>query len=627
MASSSTSSSPLFEQPFAEMNFYTPGGENGRLRRRENESFVNTSAARHNSDEQPLFSSQQSQPHYYTHSTRRRSNNGNMNSVDRWVPRLFKMILWSPVIVVALWMSSAVLFTRRIPTARGATVQVRPKAGKQQAQRKQQHHHERGESIKEGFVTGVEVLESALGKEQPRGMLPVIAPLGQAQSPPKRGDRFTNFVQGLVQGRPKEQKSIIVQPANLRPPLGAAFQQPHQEGMYPQQAVQAQAPAMQADGGVYLQQGGTGNYPNQQQQPAMQYDGVYLQQGQNGNYPNQQQQPAMQYDGVYLQQGQSGNYPNQQQQQPAMQYDGVYLQQGQNGNYPNQQQQPAMQYEGVYMREGTGNYPNQQQQQPAMQYDGIYMQNGGTGNYPQQQQQQQQGQPAMQYDGIYMQNGGTGNYPQQQGQPAMQYEGIYMQNGGTGNYPQQQQEQPAMGATGKASHLRGSTQYLYYNPNDVVVVNGQVYLPSQAYDKNGKPHDLTNTKAQVFIQPPPLYGVHHFNHSNVTDSSYTYVHPNTVKTPVYGHHSGDKEEQTAKGIAMPNLNSVEGNSSSILVATVGVVALLVGALSARHARGRACLNACLENETLASEAAYDTAHTRANTYSTFWKGDLEKFDV
>jgi len=79
---------------------------------------------------------------------------------------------------------------------------------------------------------------------------------------------------------------------------------------------------------------------------------------------------------------------------------------------------------------------------------------------------------------------------------------------------------------------------------------------------------------------------------------------------------------------MPNLPPQVDSNSSILVATVGVVALLVGALSARHARGRACLNACLENENLvAHEAAYDTAHTTANTYSTFWKGDLEKFDV
>ena len=100
-----------------------------------------------------------------------------------------------------------------------------------------------------------------------------------------------------------------------------------------------------------------------------------------------------------------------------------------------------------------------------------------------------------------------------------------------------------------------------------------------------------------------------------------------VKTPVYGH-SGDKEERPAEGISMPNLPTQVDSNSSILVATVGVVALLVGALSARHARGRACLNACLENENLvAHEAAYDTAHTTANTYSTFWKGDLEKFDV
>ena len=68
---------------------------------------------------------------------------------------------------------------------------------------------------------------------------------------------------------------------------------------------------------------------------------------------------------------------------------------------------------------------------------------------------------------------------------------------------------------------------------------------------------------------------------------------------------------------------------SIIVATVGVMALLVGALSARRMRARSILNSCIENETVANDAAYDTAYTAAaGQYNTFgWKGDLEKFDV
>ena len=69
------------------------------------------------------------------------------------------------------------------------------------------------------------------------------------------------------------------------------------------------------------------------------------------------------------------------------------------------------------------------------------------------------------------------------------------------------------------------------------------------------------------------------------------------------------------------------------MATVGVMALLVGALSARRMRARSILAACIENESLEDDAAYDTAYTvgggvhQYNTFQQGWKGDLEKFDV
>jgi hypothetical protein len=69
---------------------------------------------------------------------------------------------------------------------------------------------------------------------------------------------------------------------------------------------------------------------------------------------------------------------------------------------------------------------------------------------------------------------------------------------------------------------------------------------------------------------------------------------------------------------------------SIIVSTVAVMALLVGALSARRLRSRSFLSSCIENESLEDDIAYDTAYTTTdNSYNTFggWKGDLEKFDV
>jgi hypothetical protein len=81
------------------------------------------------------------------------------------------------------------------------------------------------------------------------------------------------------------------------------------------------------------------------------------------------------------------------------------------------------------------------------------------------------------------------------------------------------------------------------------------------------------------------------------------------------------------------------DDSSMIICTVGVVmALFVGALSARRMRHqRSILSVCIENETLEHNAAYDTGYTTTtnpnafgshyNTFAQGWKGDLEKFDV
>lgn len=78
---------------------------------------------------------------------------------------------------------------------------------------------------------------------------------------------------------------------------------------------------------------------------------------------------------------------------------------------------------------------------------------------------------------------------------------------------------------------------------------------------------------------------------------------------------------------------------TIIIATVAVMALLVGALSARRLRSKSFLSSCIENESLEDDLAYDDAYTTTaaasgamgadSSYNTFggWKGDLEKFDV
>ena len=196
-------------------------------------------------------------------------------------------------------------------------------------------------------------------------------------------------------------------------------------------------------------------------------------------------------------------------------------------------------------------------------------------------------------------------------------------------------------------NLRGSTNqkkvaYYFYDPRATLVgQDGQLYLPNVVYDQAGNALDTNSIgrggATQVFIQPPPPMGATSSSSttssvtSNTTDSS---SEPELARVlPV---------QDPAKGISFPSKNDIteavqraeadyQENGSSVIVATVAVMALLVGALSARKLRGRASiLNSCIENERLDHMSLVDDTATETNNtaYSTFhWKGDLEKFDV
>ena len=479
------------------MNF-SNGANDGRLRRRENDS-LQTPAARAST---PLYSQP---PGYYNHAPRRRSAK---SGIDAWVPRLFKAILWSPVVVVVIWCASAVVFTRTTRGSNTAGVLVRPSAQKAQKQQNKRHRKEssRVEYMNEGMLNVAEVLETALGKEQPHqqqqhhGLMPIVAPLGNSnEKQPGRlanaGNRMANFVHGLgnmVQGRPSQGK-VIVQPANLQqlPPMGS-----YGAGVYEPDGGVYRQPSMGSYGaGVYEPDGGV------YRQPSMGSYGAGVYEPDGGVY----RQPSMGSYGAGVYEPDGGVY-----RQPSMGSSGVggvYEPDGGVYRQPSMGSYGAGVYEpdgGVYRQPSMGSYGA-----------GVYEPDGGVYRQPSMGADSDR-QPPMQADGgVYQPDGGVYR------QPSMQADGgVYQPDGGV-------YRQPAMGSTGggKSNHLRGSTQYLYYNPRDVVVVDGQVYLPSQAYDKNGKAYDLRKSHAQVFIQPPPLYGVHHFNHSNVTASNYTYTRP------------------------------------------------------------------------------------------------------
>jgi hypothetical protein len=132
----------------------------------------------------------------------------------------------------------------------------------------------------------------------------------------------------------------------------------------------------------------------------------------------------------------------------------------------------------------------------------------------------------------------------------------------------------------------------YYYPQHAVDSYGNVKVPSIIFDRNGSPVDLKALQGkQVYMEPP--------------------------------------RRSIAAG-SLPNWGDSSSQDQSIIVSTVAVMALLVGALSARRMRSRSFLSACIENESLEDDVAYDTAYTTTDhSYNTFggWKGDLEKFDV
>lgn len=199
-----------------------------------------------------------------------------------------------------------------------------------------------------------------------------------------------------------------------------------------------------------------------------------------------------------------------------------------------------------------------------------------------------------------------------------------------------QVQQPLAGraqpAHANLRHKKEHVKYYYYDPKAAKKdKHGNMHLPKFVYDAFGRAVSLKalSQATPVFMEAPSTTMTHqNASTYNATYYNYTHTHPPVV------------ESRQKRKMSMPDYYSTWTDStaadSSIIVCTVGVMALLVGALSARRMRSRSILSACIENEALLEdEAAYDTAYTvnsvgAANHYNTFqqgWKGDLEKFDV
>jgi hypothetical protein len=226
---------------------------------------------------------------------------------------------------------------------------------------------------------------------------------------------------------------------------------------------------------------------------------------------------------------------------------------------------------------------------------------------------------------------------------------------------QQQQPQLAMARRGKNSgaqnRQRGGDSggasasstvvYYYYDPRDVPTDprTGQLAgnrLPPIVYDPNGNPHWLSTIRAkEILLEAPPLGQASSPAVQAAAEPPADVADANLVGsawTSAAMVQAGGGSGGSGSSGPIPQWGESTATDQSIIVCTVGIMALLVGAVSARRFRRQSFLSACIENEALDSQHGDDAAlpygtgglgDGASSSYRTFegWKGDLEKFDV
>jgi hypothetical protein len=205
-------------------------------------------------------------------------------------------------------------------------------------------------------------------------------------------------------------------------------------------------------------------------------------------------------------------------------------------------------------------------------------------------------------------------------------------------------------------------RYFYYDPkamrhSDHKQQGNGWHLPHFVVDAvTGRKVSLQalSAVAPIVVQPP--LNMIHFatlnatNGTNATLYNYTHTHPPVVNTrqkrtlswPFVLLGNGTTNSNTAASshrLALLNPNNTTASDKSLLVCTVGVMALLVGAVSARRLRHRSIVwSLCIDTDAAHDHDLYAAPPTAtgagAASYHTFgsgggggWRGDLEKFDV
>jgi hypothetical protein len=177
--------------------------------------------------------------------------------------------------------------------------------------------------------------------------------------------------------------------------------------------------------------------------------------------------------------------------------------------------------------------------------------------------------------------------------------------------------------------------YLYYDPRQLQTnTQGQLVLPETVQDAQGHVVAVqsllssSSNNNQIYLEPPPSSHRQQQQPRSTLEQPSAPAAASELLTPPLATMQVPSSTSTTNN----NTSSSSSYDQSILVSTVGIMALLVGALSARRMRSRSyLLQVCIENESLEEqeEEIVSEALFHQGSYQTFggWKGDLEKFDV
>jgi hypothetical protein len=621
------------QRAFFNNDFYA---EQTPLRRRENDSIFsavdapmysdypnNNSSSNHNNNNNNAGSTSDL---LFMHSARtRKSNNSSFYSqysqqhsttVDRWVKQAMRFILLSPVIVLVLWWTTAVLF-----------VNHHSQQQQQQHSHSQQQQHHQQQTVN----------SNRRGFSLPAAFKPYNR---QAQAQAIHQNNNLNNIQ-------QNHRKFF--------PFGAAPQSSQQQVI--------RLPPSVGDsgvGGYALLNGQQPQFISQDQQPMV-----------GSDYGGQEQVllPMVGNDGAPLIITQPQLVQPVAGIESAAQRGMMMMAEQPNDNAP-------MGKTFVYYSPPTGTFPPMHTTTSSSTYNAPLM-GGASSSY----NAPLMGGAASSYNAPMM--GSTSDNTDINGNnPLLMLPPLERRQPRAGtalsDYVHQQSHQ-GHGLLRGTSSTTSNTRYYYYDPNQVVMdaQNNVQQLPDVIYDQAGNAVLLDQLTQVAQTQQLPIYlkaleeqernpfGVHHFSNGTnfnsttgtVTTTNYTQTHPNTVETPVHrqmpyyppvgGAAASIVEAAPVQQLSLKTTSSSSFSSwgentaadNSIILCTVAVMALLVGALSARRLRARSILSACIENESLTTrnQEAYDAAYTmndEGGAYATFaapaashWKGDLEKFDV